>query len=95
MQHRRVRTDEFETDSKFLRVTGRQGYEQSTDVWIERETVVDFAQVGEATVDPGFNIIRADERYAKMNLTRVNLNGEVDCKISTAAVCKSLDNVLK
>ena len=57
MKHRRVRTDEFKTQEDFLRVTGRQGYEQSTDIWISRDMEVEFEQKSEETIDPGFHVV--------------------------------------
>ena len=44
MNHKRVRTDTFDAPGHQLRVTGRQGYESSTDIWITREVEAEFEQ---------------------------------------------------
>ena len=96
MKHTRVRTDEFSTRGHLLRVTGRQGYEESTDVWVTREMGVQFEQNNTDTVDPGFNVLGpADNNfpYRLKELTKVNINGLVDCRIKPGAVCESLENV--
>ena len=95
-KHTRVRTDEFSTSGHLLRVTGRQGYEESTDVWVTREMGVEFKQQTTETVDPGFNVMgdaAADFPYRLKELTKVNINGSVDCKIKAGAICESLENV--
>ena len=98
MKHTRVRTDQFTTSGQFLRVTGRQGYEESTDVWITRELGVEYEQKTAETVDPGFNVLgdadqAANFPYRLKELTKVNINGSVDCKIKAGAICESLENV--
>ena len=96
MKHRRVRTDEFTTQSNLLRVTGRQGYEERTDVWITREMEVEFEQNKLETIDPGFNVLTTQDGngdWSLQTLTRLNLNGTVDCKLDQGIVCKSLENV--
>ena len=91
MQHRRVRTDQFSSEDTLLRVTGRQGYEESTDVWIQRDVEVEFAQNTPRTIDPGFNVL--NDQYDLRPFTRINLNGVVDCKIAQGSICNSLENV--
>ena len=96
MKHRRVRTDEFKTQEDFLRVTGRQGYEQSTDIWISRDMEVEFEQKSEETIDPGFHVVnRPNEEgfYDLKTFTRLNVNGTVDCKLARGSICKGLENV--
>ena len=99
MKHRRVRTDEFTTQSNVLRVTGRQGYEESTDVWITREAQVEFEQKAEDTIDPGWNVIEARDdgepgHYTiPYNLQHLNLTGKVDLQLAPHSICNGLENV--
>ena len=94
MKHTRVRTDVFETNSSLLRVTGRQGYEKSTDVWITRESKVEFEQKGDDTNDPGFNVIGSDSSYSiPYPLKQLNLTGSVDLQLAPNPICDSMDNV--
>ena len=57
----------------------RQGYEESTDVWISREAEVEFLQKAPDTIDPGWNVIKDAGSYTiPYNLEQLNLTGKVD-----------------
>ena len=97
MKHTRVRTDNFETNGTLLRVTGRQGYEKSTDVWITREAEVHFEHNGGDTNDPGWNVLGGDlmnQNFYNIphQLTQLNLTGEVQLQLAPHPICNSLDS---
>lgn len=89
MKHTRVRTGVFKTDGTLLHVTGRQGYEKSTDVWITQTADVEFEQKGEDTVDPGWNVLDGEQNFYAIphTLQQLNLNGEVDLQLAKHPVC--------
>lgn len=95
MKHTSVRTDDFETQGTLLRVTGRQGYEKSTDVWITKTAELEFEQKGEDTNDPGWNVLNGEQEHYRIpyELEHLNLNGKVDLQLAKHPVCNSLDNV--
>ena len=76
MQHKRVRTDNFLSDTNLLRVTGRSGYETSTDLWIEQDynvTAAPLAVAVEEERDLGFHINKLE--YNVRAIDRVNVPG--------------------
>ena len=95
MKHTSVRTDDFETSGTLLRVTGRQGYEKSTDVWISQTADVEFEQKGDDTNDPGWNVLNGEQEHYMIpyEFRHLNLNGKVDLQLAKHPVCGSLDNV--
>ena len=92
MNHKRVRTDTFDSNGFFLRVKGRQGYETSTDIWATRDIEVEFEQKIDDTEDPGWNIMRNNSPYSIPHIyDQPNLNGVVD--IRWGGINNSLENV--
>ena len=84
MNHKRVRTDTFESTGNLLRVTGRQGYESSTDVWVTRDIEVELVQDHADVEEVGWNVLRNDSAYSiPHTYDQPNLNGTVDLDLTT------------
>ena len=80
MQHKRVRCDNFLSDTSLVRVTGRGGYEQSTDVWIERDATVKLNALPAARVDEhdiGWHLLD-DANYDTDTYDQINGVGEIN-----------------
>ena len=92
MNHKRVRTDTFTSPSSALRVTGRQGYESSTDIWISRDMETRFEQKTADTEDLGWNVLRSPYGIPH-TYTHINLNGEVSLDLARGLINDSLENV--
>ena len=74
MLHKRVRTDTFESVGPLLRVTGRQGYESSTDIWISRTMGAKFQQAVADTEDRGWNVYRNESPYTLPHISPTQSN---------------------
>ena len=92
MNHTRVRTDKFTSASSALRVTGRQGYESSTDIWIARDMETKFEQKTEDTEDLGWNVLRSPYGIPH-TYTHINLNGKVSLDLARGLINDSLEHV--
>ena len=70
--HKLVRTDTFTSRGNYLRVTGRGGFEQSTDIWISRVVPIEVKAIIEDSEEPGFSLRNTvytdDYRYTIANL---------------------------
>ena len=78
MLHKRVRVDDYTTEGRVLRITGRAGYETSTDLWIERTFGLKFGADREELEDRGW-FLAYDEFYSlDWEYNRPNLHGDVE-----------------
>ena len=94
MLHKRVRTDTFESVGPLLRVTGRQGYESSTDIWISRTMGAKFQQAVADTEDRGWNVYRNESPYTLPHTFRLpNLTGGIDFDMDSFGINNSLENL--
>ena len=95
MNHRRVRTDNFDSSGAVLRITGRQGYEASTDIWVSREIETNFEQKVADTEEPGWNVLRGLQTAYTIpyDYTQPNLNGKLDLSLTSGGINNSLENV--
>ena len=93
MNHKRVRTDTFSSVGNQLRVTGRQGYEASTDIWVSRVIETEFEQKIADTEDLGWNVLRGGAYSIPHDYTQPNLNGKVDLTLTPYGINNSLENV--
>ena len=95
MKHRRVRVDTFSSENNIVRVKGRQGYEQNTDVWVSKEAEVVVVQGGQDTNDSGFNILGGNQnQYVDgYELDQLNLTGTVELELARNSISKGLENL--
>ena len=92
--HKRVRTDTFESGANSLRVTGRQGFESSTDIWVSRTIEGEFQQARDDVEEVGWNVLRNNTMYGSDHVyDQPNLNGTVTLQLNNGSICDSLENV--
>ena len=78
MLHKRVRVDDYTTDGRVLRITGRSGYETSTDLWIERAFGLKFRAARDEEYDRGWHLAYDDFYTLDWEYTRPNLHGQME-----------------
>ena len=78
MLHKRVRVDEYTTDSRVLRITGRSGYETSTDLWIERAFGLKFRSERDEVEERGWHTEDSDSYTVEWEYIKPNLHGIVN-----------------
>ena len=77
--HKRVRVDEYTTDSRVLRITGRSGYETSTDLWVERTLGLKFGSDRDELYERGWHTEGVVNHYSlDWGYTQPNLHGVME-----------------
>ena len=95
MNHKRVRADDFKTTTSTLRVTGRQNYETSSDIWITRDIETESEQKVADTENVGWNVLRGPRAAYTIphDYTQANLNGLVKVDLASGGINNTMENL--
>ena len=97
--HKRVRVDDYTTNSRLLRITGRSGYETSTDLWIERTFGLKFKSDRDENEERGWHTSSdvLEDPYdfytIDWSYDRANLHGTVDIELVKGGLNDSMENL--